>query len=168
MALSTPPADGGPDIDTTDLAEATSQLRGRAHPRAAEVAERVLRTALAGGRRSLPVRARAPHEHVRVSTGVLVTLLRAEVDPALVGAAVGRIAVSTDREDLLTELTVELFVQYGTEIPALADRVRELARGTLDASLGPGTAAGVDITVTHVHVSDVTLGDPHLVDPTDG
>lgn len=153
-----------------DVVRAAAELHALALPRAVEIADRVLRNALSSPRRSLPVRARAPYDFVRVSSQVITTVLREHLDSHLAGAAVGRIGLDVSRADVLEELTIELFVQYGTEIMLIADQVRLLAREALAGLLGSAeAAAGVDVavTATHVHISDVTVGDPHLVDPAD-
>ena len=49
------------------------------------------------------------------------------------------------------------------------EAVRRLAAETLGDTLGPPAdgAETVTMAVSHVHVSDVTVGDPHVVDPSD-
>ncbi|MEP7091267.1 MAG: hypothetical protein ABI776_14305 [Nocardioidaceae bacterium] len=155
------------------VATAAAQLRDRPVPRAAEIADRVLAAALRAERGSPPVRARAPHQLTHVSSQVLTTLLRAHIDNHLRGAAVGRIAIHADRHQALQDVTVELYVQYGTEIAEVAQHARHLAREALDSALGSPQPAedadpvAVEVTAHHIHVSDVTVGDPHLVDPDD-
>ena len=61
-----------------------------------------------------------------------------------------------------------VFQHDGRQVPGpQADRARELARAALEELLGPepGTAPATEVVVGHVHVSDVTVGDPRLVDP---
>lgn len=155
---------------TPAVAAATAQLRARPVPRAAEMADRVLMIALRAQRGSAPVRARAPHNLTYVSTQVITTFLREHIDRHLQGVAVGRIAVHTDRHQALKDVTVELYVQYGLDIHALAEQARQLAHAALANALGRPEAAGgnnVDVTASHIHISDVTVGDPHLVDPAD-
>ncbi|GAA1923773.1 hypothetical protein [Nocardioides hwasunensis] len=162
------------------LAAATRQLRDVQHPRVVEIADRVLTRALAAPRRSLLMRAHAPHDYLRVSTLAVTAVLREHLDLHLQGAAVGRILFDIDRDEQLLALTIELYVQYGTVILETGDRARELAREALASLLGepvplpaPGTgsstspSSGVELVVSHVHVSDVTVGDPHVVDPAD-
>lgn len=155
---------------TPAVAAATAQLRAQTLPQAAEIADRILRNALRAQRSAPPVRAHAPHNLTHVSTRVISTLLREHIDNHLLGAAVGRIAIRADRYQTLQDVTVELYVQYGTEIAALAEQARHLAREALASTLGtPDLAEGVtvDVTASHIHVSDVTVGDPHLVNPDD-
>lgn len=146
------------------LGQALDQLRERPTPRVVEVGDAVLRRTLAAPRRAVLVHARAPHDFVRVSSTAIITVLRERIDAGLTAAAVGRIGLDVSREGSLDQLTVELFVQYGADILVLADEARALALSTLAGLLGPDGPT-VHVTVSHVHVSDVTVGDPHLVDP---
>ena len=164
MTRSSDPNAGGPD----HVARATRQMRDHSHHRAVEIADDVLRNALRASRHSLPVRAHPPHDHVHVSDRVLVSTLRRRIDDALDTAAVGAVYLQVTPQEVLEELTVELVVRYGEVLLEVADRVRSIARSVLAEILGPPAArVGVEVTTTHVHVSDVTVGDPHLVDPRD-
>lgn len=156
-----------PDPSAHDsLARAVEQLREQPLPQVVEIADDVLRRTLATPRRSVLVRARAPHDYLRVSSTAITAVLRERIDTGLATAAVGRIVLDVARDEALEALTVELFVQYGADILALADRTRSLANEALVDLIGPGAPGSeVAVTVSHVHVSDVTVGDPHLVDP---
>lgn len=154
----------GRRADLVDVAR--DQLRGRAAPRAAEIAETVLRSALRAPRRTTPIQAEAGG-FLQISDRVLITLLRHQVDGALTGAAVGRVGLSIDRDDRLEELTVELFAQYGRVLGEVAEQARTVVDQVL-LELGIGAPATVAVVVAHVHISDITVGDPHLVDPSDG
>lgn len=57
-------------------------------------------------------------------------------------------------------------MRFGTDILEVADEARALARGVLAGVLG-APAAEAEVVVQHVHVSDVTVGDPHVIDPSD-
>lgn len=146
---------------------ATEQLRDRPLPRSVEIADAVLRRSLATPRPSVLVRGRPPYAFVRVSSTAITAVVRERIDARLAGAAVGRILLDVDREQNLVAMTVELFVQFGVDILALADQSRTHAVEALTGLLGPETADVVPVAVNHVHVSDVTVGDPHLVDPGD-
>lgn len=150
----------------TSLRVASEQLRGRSRPRAVEIADDVLRDVLRSSRRSLPVRVAAPHDHVRVSDQVVITLLRRDIDAALEDAAVGRIYLQVDRNETLRELTIELFVQYGQVLVNVADRARAIADVVL-ARLLAGAEVSIGVVTSQVHISDITTGNPHLVDPAD-
>ena len=161
--------DSEEEPSTLALDLAVAQLRDRPVPRSVEIADAVLRRSLATPRRAELVRARGDRDWLRVSTLVLVATVRQHVDDHLEGGAVGRVVLDVDREGRLRALTVDLLVQYGHDILALGDRTRHLAAEAVALALGP-PATGEDLvtlTVSHVHVSDVTVGDPHLVDPLD-
>ncbi|WP_229052031.1 hypothetical protein [Aeromicrobium sp. Leaf350] len=152
-----------------DLAAAARQLRAvPAGPRAVEVANRVLQRALAAPRRSVMIRAAAPHEHLRVSSIAVTAIVRERLDEALVDAAVRHVVLDVDRDGLLSSVTVDLVVRYGTVVADVGEQARALARQALDETLGrPEPGGEVPIAIGHAHVSDVTVGDPHLVDPAD-
>ena len=151
--------------ESLDLA--TAQLRARPLPRAVEIADAVLQRSLATPRPSVLVRGRPPYDFVRVSSTAITAVVRERIDARLAGAAVGRILLDVDRDQNLVAMTVELIVQFGADILALADQSRTHAGEALTGLLGPDTADVVPVAVKHVHVSDVTVGDPHLVDPGD-
>ena len=132
----------------------------------------MLTRALAAPRRSHLIRANPPFDYLRVSTVAVSAVLRDELDRHLVRAAVGRILFDIDRDEQLLSLTIELYVQYGVVILTTADQARALAPGRALAGLlgdhaSPGPLGEVGVTINHIHVSDVTLGDPHVVDPSD-
>lgn len=152
-----------------DLAAAARQLQAvPPSPRAVEVADRVLRRALAAPRRSVLIRAHAPLDHLRVASVAIIAILRQHLDAALVGAAVRQVVLDADRDGRLDAVTIDLVVQYGTVIADLGEQARALAQEALADVLGrPAAGSEVPVTISHAHVSDVTVGDPHLVDPTD-
>lgn len=145
------------------LDQAVAQLRSRVSPRSVEVADDVLRNALRSSRRSLPVRAHPPYDYVRVSDQVLITRLRHEIDQLSESFAVGAIVLDVEPRDRLRQVTIELFVAYGHVLVDVADRVREVAQGVLADLLHAPTTA-LEVLPAHVHVSDVTVGNPHVVD----
>jgi len=167
--LATPDA---PDPDLSpamaaSLAAATAQLRDRPLPRAVEIADAVLRRSLAAPRPAVLVRGRGDLSFLRVSSTVVTALVQERLDSGLSGAAVSRVLLDVDRDEHLRAVTIELFVRFGTDILAQADLARVLAQGVLTDVLGPEApgAPTTDVLVGHVHVSDVTVGDPRLVDP---
>ena len=149
---------------TGELAAATAQLRRQPATLPVEVADRVVRRALRERRPAGLVRSVDPDEHLRVSTTVLVALLRHRLDGGLDHAAVRRVRCETGRGETLESVTVELIVGYGHDVRVAAGRARVLVEEVLTGALGPadGTRPGA-----HVHVGEVTLGDPHLVEPSD-
>jgi hypothetical protein len=151
---------------TDFIAQATAELRERSTRRAVEVADDVLRNALRASRTSLPIRARGDNDFARVSDQVLITLLRAAIDQALERAAVGRIVLLVDHDQILQRVTIELFVQFGEILIEVGDRVHDVAQRLIDEVLGVSEPT-IEVAATHVHVSDVTSGDPHLAGPED-
>ena len=152
-----------------DLSAAARQLRAvPASSRAVEIADRVLQRALAAPRRSVLVRAHAPLDHLRVSSIAIIAIVRQRLDEVLAGAAVRRVVLDVDRGGQLNAVTVDLVVQYGTVIADVGEQARALAQEVLADTLGqPVPGSEVPVTISHAHVSDVTVGDPHLVEPAD-
>ncbi|WP_445257771.1 hypothetical protein [Nocardioides aurantiacus] len=154
------------------LDDATRQLREQPPPpRAVEIADRVLQLSLRTPRPATLVRGRGATSFLRVSSLVLVERIREHVDRSLDGGAVGRVLLDVERDGRLEAVTIELLVRYGSDILQLGDRTRRLAAEVLEDTLGAPDAGAEPVrmttTVSHVHVSDVTVGDPHLVDPSD-
>lgn len=165
-----PPAEDVAPRGARALDDATRQLRAQPPPqRAVEIADRVLQRSLRAPRPAELVRGRGDLAFLRVSSPVLIERLRAHVDRHLEGGAVGRVVLDVARDGRLQGVTIELLVQYGSDILALGDRTRHLAAEALGDTLGAPTNGSelVTMAVSHVHVSDVTVGDPHLVDPSD-
>lgn len=153
------------------LSRAAEQLRGRTRQRAVEIADDVLLRALRTPRRSLPVRALGQHDYIRISNQVIISTLRRHIDDLLPDASVGSILLNVTRDQQLTAVTVELYARYGTVLLDVADQAREVTDQMLHRLLGPEAAADIQTSVINVradvHVGDVTVGDPHLVDPRD-
>lgn len=168
-----PPSD--PVVDPVTQAEralqhsAAGDLRDHPDPRWVEIADVVLSRALTTTRPSPPVRAQARSGPVQISEQVLVSYLRDSID-ALDDCEVVAIRIDTSPDagtagdpsgEICTGVLVALAVRFGTALIPLADEVRQLARGRLVEMLGPGTPA-VSVSAMHVHVADVTRGDPKL------
>lgn len=157
------------DLLGGSLAAATAQLRGRAVPRrAVEIADEVLRRSLETPRPAVMVRGRGRrYGFVQVSSTVITAVVQARLDDGMTGASVSRVLLDVSRDHELLAATVELYVRYGTDILEKADQARDLARDALVELLGPEPEEGASthVVVGHVHVSDVTVGDPRLVDP---
>ena len=152
------------------LDDATRQLRDRPPPpRSVEIADRVLQRSLRAPRPAVLVRGRGEASYLSVSSVVLIERLRAHVDRHLEGGAVGRVLLDVARDGRLESVTVELLVRYGSDILELGDSTRRLTAEALVDTLGVPADGSEPVTmaVGHVHVSDVTVGDPHLVDPSD-
>ncbi|MBD5829833.1 hypothetical protein DXX98_03215 [Janibacter melonis] len=166
------PDDGAPDEaaeraaqpGAEDLRRATEQLRSAPPPRrAVEIADTVLRRAMAAPRRARLARSRHDDD-LQVSTTAITATMRADVDTALAGAAVQQIDYDIAPDGYLAAVRLDLLVQYGSSLVDLADEARVVMAGSLERLLGAGD---VPVVVHHVHVEDVTVGDPHVVDPGD-
>lgn len=154
-----------PSARTDDeIARTLEQLASSSRARAVEIADEVLRAVLRAPQRSLPIRAHAPWDFVHVSDRVLIAALRTSIDDSLAGAAVGRVHLDVERGEVLSSLTIELFVQFGLVLVDVGDQARQIASTVLKQTLGTPEVP-VRVTTTHVHISDVTAGDPHLMDP---
>lgn len=148
------------------LALAAAQLRTLPPPtRVVAVADRVLERALAAPRRAVLVD--TDHDDLRVSSVAIVALLREALDTGLTDAAVRRVTLDVGPDAVLAGVRVELVVRYLSSVPDIADRATALTLATLTDVLGDSPAPGAADLVPHVHVGDVTLGDPRLVDPID-
>lgn len=155
------------ELDPQDralLSAAAGALRAHSDPRWVEVSSRVLNTALRATRRSQPVRALAPGGPIRVSEQVIVAYLREALDGLVPGTAVAGIHLDITGRDTYTGVLIELIVQYGTAILPVADRIRAQAATVLEELLGPA-ATGIHLRTSHIHVSDVTVGDPQTAEP---
>ena len=141
------------------LAEAAQSLRARVDPRWVEISDRVLAKVLTATRRSHPVRAAARTGPVHVSEQVLIAYLRDAIDGQVPGSALAGVHVEIEGRDTFSGVTIQVLVQYGRPILPMADRIHEIAAGRLAELLG-ALAPPVDVRATHVHVSDVTRGDP--------
>lgn len=139
------------------LRSAASQLREHVDGRWVEIADAVVARALAASRPSWPVLAQAGGGPVRVTEQVLVTYLRDSL-AAVDGCETVAISVRTD-DEVCTGLVIAVAARYGTVLVPLADRVRTVAESTLARLLGP-VSPPVTVEQMHVHVSDVTPGDP--------
>lgn len=146
------------------LRDAAVLLRERSDQRWVEISDRVLAKALRATRRSHPVRALAPGGPVLVSEQVLVAHLREAIDGQVPGSAVERIHVEVDGRDTFAGVIIEVTAQYGEPLLPIADRIHALATAELTTVLGP-VVAQVSVRATHVHFSDVVIGDPQKLTP---
>ncbi len=151
--------------DQVMLRSAAQHLRDHVDDRWVEVADVVLARAASATRASPPVRAEASSGPFQVAQQVLVSYLRASIDP-LDDCEVVDIRVDTrlerevdDGGEVCTGVLIALTARYGTVLISLADDVREVAAARLEQLLGP-VAPPVGVSAMHVHVADVTRGDP--------
>lgn len=148
------------------LGAAAHQLQGRTERRAMEVGSTVLAHVLAQPRRSMPVRANGVNAHIHVSEQVLVMVISKQVNAHVEGAAVGQVVVQSSLDEAVEKVLVELIGQYGRDLINIADQARNVV-GTVLGDLLGSDDVDVQVVFTHLHVSDITLGDPKLVDPAD-
>lgn len=147
-------------------ARAAQQLSVRAEQRAHQITDDVLRHVLSQPRRSMPVRAHGADSAIHVSELVITTVLTQAIQHHLSGVAVSRLVVVADREQHLQEVVLELIGRYGLDLIGAAADARRLVANSLLGLLGP-LDTEVRVTVTHVRIADITLGDPQLVDQQD-
>ena len=141
------------------LRDAALDLRHQVNHRWVEIADDVVSRALTASRPSWPVRAEASTGTVEVAEQVLVTYLRDSIDP-IDDCEVVQIQVKTDG-DVCTGVVIAVAVRFGTPLIPLADTVRQQAESRLGQLLGP-VIPPITVTQMHVHVADVTRGDPKL------
>lgn len=169
-------ADTGSDLpagevrDQAVLRSAADAMREHVDDRWVEVADLVLARAIAATRPSRPVLARASSGAFHVAEQVLVSSLRASIDRLEDCEVVdidiqtrppGRAGADDWAGEVCTGVLIALAVRYGTVLIPLADQVRRLASERIDRVLGH-VVPSVDVSAMHVHVADVTRGDPKL------
>lgn len=146
----------GPEADAL-LRAAAADLRSHVEPRWVEIADAITSRALRASRPSPPVLATAPSGPVLVAEQVVVAYLRDSVDP-VPGCEVVNIQLQVEQERC-TGVVIVLAAQFGEPLIPLADEVRRRAELRLAEVLGP-TVPPITVTQMHVHVADVTPGDP--------
>jgi len=141
------------------LRTAAADLRSYVEPRWVEVADAITSRALRASRPSPPVRAQAPSGPVRVAEQVVVAHLRNSLNP-VAGCEVHNIRLEV-REERCTGVVIVVAVQFGKRLIPLADDLRNRAERRLAEVLGQDMVP-VTVTQMHVHIADVTPGDPSL------
>jgi hypothetical protein len=143
------------DHSTDDaLSRATRLLRQHTDAGWTEVRGDILDRALRAFRPSEPVRGRHDLGDFFVAADVVVTRLRQAVDEVPLAAA-ARITCSTDEQQELDGVTIEILAAYGARLIALADEVHATAAQTLTEILGD-LAPSAGAIHTHVHIADIT------------
>ena len=143
-------------IDPNDdlLGQATQLLRQHTDAGWTAISGDILHRAMSAFRPSEPVRGRHQHGDFYVASDVLVTRLRQAVDTITYGAAT-RITCTTDDEQHLTDVTIQIIAAYGTHLLTLATQFHDVAAQTLATELGE-LAPDASAIHTHVHIADVT------------
>jgi hypothetical protein len=142
--------DHGDDV----LQEATQLLRQHTDAGWTAISAGVLQRAMRAFRPSAPVRGRHDHGDFFVATTVLVDRLRRSIE-AVPGAAASRITCTTDDQDQLETVTIEIVAAYGKHLLTLATDVHDAAAAALSGELG-GLAPAADAIRTHVHIGDIS------------
>lgn len=155
-------------VRSVPVERATRALADRGRARALEVSADVLAHVMARPRRSMPVLARAPHRRVHLSEQVVVAVVTHRIARLAEGLAVARVVVTATPDQHLERVLVELVAQYGTDLVAASARAHDIVTSVLREVVGPADdSVEVAVAPTHVHVGDVTVGDPQLSDPHD-
>jgi len=156
--------------DAAVLRSAAGRLREHVDERWVEVADLVFSRVFTATRPSRPLHAVASGGPFHVTEQVVVSYLRASIDQ-VADCEVRRITVQTRSPDpdgsqgsgaeVCTGVLVELAVRYGTVLIPLADTVRRVASERIAQLLG-SVASEVSVAAMHVHLADVTVGDPKV------
>jgi hypothetical protein len=139
------------------LHTAATELRGHTDHRWVEISGDVLSRVMCVSRPSHPLRAQAPGGEFHVSEQVLVAALQHALDE-VPNCEVTHIQIQADGETY-AGVTIIATAQYRVPLISLADQIREVASRPLSDILGPITPE-VTMSAMHVHIEDVTPGDP--------
>ncbi len=164
MEMNTPESESGRDRGdegARSVAAAATALRDLTDHRWVEVADTMLAKVLRRQRTSHAVGARNRTGAYHVSENVLRMSLQRAIDP------VPHCELVDIRFDLARDVYLGVLlivrVQYPLPIIALADQIREQACAGLTRILG-AVQPPVTVSAMHVHVDDVTVGDPKTAD----
>jgi len=145
--------DPGPDRrDPQD--RAADLLRQHTDEGWVAIAGDVLGRALSTFRPSAPVRGRHDEGEFYIASDVLVEAVRHEVEQ-VPQAAPTVITCTTDADDVLVAVVIQVVVAFGAHLVTVADEVHRRALAELRDVLGR-LAPGPEQVHTHVHVADVT------------
>jgi hypothetical protein len=135
------------------LTQATELLRQHTEAGWTAISANVLRRAFAALRPSEPVRGRHDLGDFFVASTVIVSRLHHAID-TIPNAAATRIACTTDDQQHLTDVTIEVIAAYGTHLVTVADHIHHVATDTLRGILGDLAPTG-NAVHTHVHIGDI-------------
>lgn len=153
------PARRQEDPGSSGVRRATTILHSYDDPRWVEVADGVLGRVMSARRRSLPVLAQTRRGSFRVSEAVLRQRIQEALDPVQ-HCEVDEIAIHLAGQTFIG-VTLIVTVQFPYPIIAIADELRGRARACLAPLLGQVTPQ-VTVDAMHVHVEDVTPGNPKI------
>ena len=162
MAM-TPDA-GGPGAESMsaeqrDLDVAAQALRDHTDERWVEIADSMLAGVLATTPPSHPLRGQLGSEAFYVSEQVLTNYLLDAID-TVPDVEVDAIQIHAD-QDRYTGVTILITARHGLALLPVADSIREAAQARLLEVRGQSVPQ-ISVSPMHVHVEDVTPGDPGL------
>lgn len=160
MAMSPPPESAPLDPSGGShrvMDTAIQQMRDHTDPRWVEIESDLLAHVLATSRPSHPLRARSALGPYAVSEQVLISYLRDALDRAP-HCEVSAIYVHAD-DAVCTGITIVTTAQYGHRLVDVADVLRIAADDVISKVLGV-VRPRVTVTDMHVHVDDISSGDP--------
>ncbi len=150
------------DGDSGRMVAAIAQLRQHTDQRWVEIESDILAHVQSVSRPSHPLRALSTRGAYAVSEQVLTSYLRAALDHAP-DCEVSAIRIHADG-DVCTAVTIVMTARYGRSLLDLADTIRIAADDVIAKVLGE-TRPRVTVTDMHVHVNDITRGDPKRGEP---
>jgi len=150
------------DGDTGMVDVALAQLRQHTDQRWVEIESDVLAHLLTVSRPSHPLSALSSAGPYAVSEQVLTSYLRGALDRAP-DCEVSAIRIHAD-DGVCTGVTIVITARYGRSLLDVADTIRIAADGVIAEVLGDARPR-VTVTDMHVHVSDITRGDPKRGEP---
>lgn len=136
------------------LNQATQLLRQHTDAGWTAISANILHRAFAALRPSEPVRGRHDLGDFFVASTVIVSQLRHAID-TIPHAAATRITCTTDDQQHLTDVTIQIIVAYGTHLLTVADHIHQTTIDTLHGILGD-LAPTANAVHTHVHIGDIT------------
>ncbi|HEV2636479.1 MAG TPA: hypothetical protein VGX23_15120 [Actinocrinis sp.] len=136
------------------LAQATRLLRQHTDAGWTAISADILDRARRAFRPSAPVRGRHALGEFFVASDIVVSRVREAVD-AIAQAAATRITCSTDDQQHLDTVTIEIIAAYGSPLLTLAHHVHAAAAQSLTDTLSE-LAPPHERIHTHVHIDDIT------------
>ena len=151
------PLDRAGDDDPL-LRSAATALHQHTDQRWVEVSGDILVRILSMSRPSHPLQAMSQDGSYQVSELVLVMSLQRALD-VIPHSEVTHIRIKAER-DRYQAVAIVITVEYPFPIIPIADRIRDVSVRVLEQILG--ASPEINVSGMHVHVGDVTRGDPKL------
>ncbi len=161
MAMNHPGDDSGSTMsaEDLDLVIATQALRVHTDERWVEIRDSMLAEVISRSRASHSLRGGGGPDGFHVSEQVLTAYVLDALDP-IPHIEVDAIRIHAD-QDRYTGITILVTAQHGLPLLPAADAIRHAAQKRLIQVLGASTPQ-ISVETMHVHVEDVTPGDPGL------